>query len=150
VNNTTRQFKKKAHEYSIQILKKKVAKTIDGGIETVDDLQRFLANWWCRYYNKPYNSKEILDYTLDELLIEYLELSYFQDARQYRKESDIEEPSSAEEDADEEWLKKQMGKDYITIDNQEEALKGSEAEIDAALENPDGEFTEHHVVFEDN
>lgn len=151
MNNATRDLQKeKKAEYSIHALKKRVANSVDQNINSISDLERFLSNWWCRHYSKPYNSKEVLDYTLDELLVEYLELSYHADPDRFRKESKMTKKTTSEDDDNEAWLKKMMNKDYVSEDFQEAELNKDKDLIEMAKE-PDSndEFGERHIVFEE-
>ena len=88
---------------------------LNPNITSLDGLEQALKNWYCFQYNVPPNDDRLLDMTLEELLI----LNQMHKLR--------ENPALTDElDSDnnyEDWLRKEMGKDYIS---QEDMLKQAE------------------------
>lgn len=88
-------------------------------------LLKFLKRWWCNYYNKPYKDPLLEEYTLEELLLEYYEILFTKD-EEAKKEAILEIDKIDNEEDDEEWLKEQMGDDYMTAEEMVGRLKEGE------------------------
>ena len=71
-----------------------------------DSLRRFLELWWCRTYNRPFKDPVLKDYTLDDLIYEFLRLRYLDPDNDPQKKDD-EKQAQAEDDA---WIKSQLEK----------------------------------------
>lgn len=123
------------HVHNVQL---KVARGVVKPVKTLEDLQTFLAKWWCRYYKKPYKSVELDDYTLEELLYEYFDVYYHNNPEELQK---FLHGESKEAEADEDWLKDMMnqeGAEYISKEQQEEMLQEMKDEIEAvSSKDPD-------------
>lgn len=124
----------------------KIAREISKPVKTLDELQTFLAKWWCRYYKKPYKCAELDDYTLEELLYEYFDVYYHNNPEELSRF--LHGESKAVED-DENWLKEMMekeGSNYISKEQQEEILQDMKEEIKSiGSRDPD----ELHFDFDD-
>lgn len=107
---------------SINNIERKVALDIKRPIRTIEDLERFLAGWWCRHYNKPYKCTEITEYTFEELVYEYFDVLYRDNPEKLEKFLSREE-TEEEDNSDEEWLKTVMGEGYMSKKEQEKALE---------------------------
>jgi hypothetical protein len=85
-------------------------------LTTIDGLEQALINWYCFQYNVPPNDDKLMDMTLEELLV----------LRQMHRLK--ENPHLADElNSDyEEWLKKEMGDDYVS----EEAMIAKAEELE--------------------
>ena len=133
-------------EMDVQNIQTKIARAIRKPVKTPDELQRFLAKWWCRYYKKPYKCAELNNYTLEELLYEYFDIYYHNNPEELDK---FLHGESEEGKADEGWLKKMMEKEggqYLTQDQQEDVLKDMKDEIEAAGKNSSDDL---HVDFDE-
>lgn len=144
-NNATRNLsKKRKSSFDFDSLKNKVIHRLESPIDDVADLERFLANWWCRHYSKPFKCREVLEYTLEELIIEYLEVAYHNDPNKLRPKG---EPITKEDAEDEDWLKKMMGKHYTTRSEQEKELSKHKNEVPDRAFDPDDEYVDLHKTF---
>lgn len=90
----------------------------------LDGLEQALVNWYCFQYNVPPNDDKLLSMTLEELMV----------LRQMHNLKDnphlAEELNSSAQDF-EEWLKKEMGDDYVSPEemiSRAEALEKQEQE----------------------
>lgn len=87
--------------------------------ENDDALFKYLMVWWCNYYKKPKKDPLLLEYTLEELLLEYFEQNLINDKKRL-EELKREYIDKFIEMSDEEWIKmqeKEVGK--ITEANNE-------------------------------
>lgn len=128
--------KKQLNTFEIENIQRKVALDIKEPVRTAEQLERFLVNWWCRHYNKPYKCKEVKEYTLEELIYEYYDINY-------RSNSEILEQylsgETSETKEDEEWLKNMMGDGYMSKEKQEKQLHTMKEDIDAAVKEAKAE-----------
>ena len=71
-----------------------------------EDLARYLKIWWCNYYKRPSKDPLLLEYTFEELLLEFFEQSLKNDRARYNqlKEKSVEKIKAM---TDEEWIKLQ-------------------------------------------
>ena len=114
--------KKKKKNNLININRRMALHNIDDSPRNEESLLSYLKRWWCIHYNRPYKDPLLLEYTFEELLLEYFEVLYFkndEEKRQARIEEYVE--NSAEED--EEWLKEEMGDDYMSPEEMAESFK---------------------------
>ena len=127
-------------------IQKRVAKSIKQPLKNLEDIRSFLARWWCRYYKKPYKCTEIQEYTVEELLYEYFDIYYSTNPEELDKflNDDLDDETVKE---DEDWVKEQMGDDYISIKDQEKALKDSEKDIRKATKKD--KTDDMYIDFED-
>lgn len=135
----------KSNSLELNNIQRKVALAIKAPLKTTDDLLVFLMGWWCRRYNKPYKSPELLEYTFEELLFEYFDINYRENPK---KLSEILAGSSTatDEAEDEEWLRKMMGEKYISKTEQEKKLE-SQRDIIERLSESDGNEEEFSYEF---
>lgn len=101
---------------SVEAIQNRVIALIKKPVNTVDDLERFFASWWCRHYNLPYKCDEIKQYTLEEIIYEYYDVQY------RNNPAAMEEQLNKDNEEDEEWLKNMMGQKYATKKDQESKL----------------------------
>jgi hypothetical protein len=87
---------------SFDHIKQKVIQRITAPVKTEADLSRFLCGWWSRHYNRPYKDPLLKEYTLEELLTEYLDNYY----RTNEKALAEETSGKAQASEDEAWLEK--------------------------------------------
>lgn len=88
-------------------------------------LVRFLHRWWCNHYNRPYNDPLFSQNTIEELLLEYYEKTFFVNEKA-RNDARMELLDTEEDD--EEMLKKLMGEHYQSKEEMMELLKGKPKE----------------------
>ncbi len=72
-----------------------------------------LQVWWSHTYKRPLFHDKLEDYTEEELLIEYFAYKFIDDEKflnEYEKENNLLPEEHRE---DEDWLKKQMGQEYV-------------------------------------
>lgn len=138
------EIKPKQSEFSFDNLRKKVIANVQAPVKTVEDLERFLASWWCRRYNKPYRCIEVMAYTTEELIMEYLDVLYREHPEKMEVSEDDSKAKEQDAEQDEDWLQKQMGSKYISKEKQDADLKPLEADIAEAVKNAD---VERHVRF---
>lgn len=72
-----------------------------------------LQVWWSTTYKRPLFHDSLSDYTEEELLIEYFVNKFIEDDKflsEYEKDAGI---ISEDKRNDEDWLKKQMGSEYV-------------------------------------
>lgn len=84
-------------------------------------LLSYLKRWWCVYYKRPYKDPLLLEYSFEELLLEYFEILYFVSDEEKQK-AKVEEYIEESEGEDEEWLREEMGDDYMTSEEMKELL----------------------------
>jgi hypothetical protein len=92
----------------------------------VEELERHLMIWWCRYYRKPYKCAEILEYNFEELLFEFYDIYYREHPDEVKKFLNVNVKIQGE---DEQWLKDAMGDDYISSEEQENILQETKKEL---------------------
>lgn len=78
-------------------------------------LLRFLRLWWCITYRRPLKDPLLKEYTIDELVYEYL-IHFYQNPDNDPKKKKEEE---AQEKEDEEWVKKMLAKQAAQTPPQE-------------------------------
>lgn len=88
---------------------------VDPDLTTFDGIQRFLITWFCDKYNTTRNDPRLLDMTLEELLVLYQEYRIKDDPNYFRDQTDPTVTSY------EDWLKKEMGEDYLSEEASVEA-----------------------------
>ena len=136
---------KEEPSYSFENLKQKVQAGIEEDTTSLEGLERFLRSWWCGHYNKPYKSPELLDYTLEELLWEFLSIRYRANPQLLQHEKE-EKEKAADAEEDESWLKQQMDTGYRTQAQQERELKANPEELEA-IKSELAAIHERHVTF---
>ena len=107
----------------------------------MSDIDNFLKQWWSDKYHRPTNDPLLLQFTTEELMLEYY-YDIFKDNKderlKFEKESQIET-----EDEDEKWFKKVMGEQY----NAENAYS---AEMKEKISNAKNGKIEKDDSFDDN
>lgn len=92
---------------SLNNLKNIAYLNVDGEVETLDDLERFLKIWWSNKYNLPPNHNLLMDLTLEEILIQYYSDLFIKDEKAL--ESFKEKLGKSKKQLDIEWLKANGG-----------------------------------------
>lgn len=98
---------------------------LNPNITSLDGLEQALKNWYCFQYNVPPNDDKLLDMTLEELLI-------LNQMHQLKDNPHIADEIGRESDGYEDWLKKEMGDSYVSMDDmvtQAELLEREEKEF---------------------
>ncbi|NIU87504.1 MAG: hypothetical protein GWN56_09530 [Nitrosopumilaceae archaeon] len=91
-------------------------------ISTLEGLKQFLTNWYCFQYGVTEKDDKLLSMTVEELIILYQMHRIKEDPEYY---NNIINPSA--QDSYEEWLKKEMGDEYVTEEeNVSQILKEQE------------------------
>lgn len=83
-------------------------------LTTLDGLKQFLVNWYCFQYGVTEKDDKLLEMTLEELLVLYQMHRIKEDPKYY------EEVVNPEAESYEDWLRKEMGEDYAS---EEENIK---------------------------
>lgn len=78
-------------------------------LTTLDGLERGLKNWYCFKYEVPPNDDKLNSMTLEELII-------LQMMHKIRENPSIAAEANGEADEYEDWLKKEMGDDYLSTE----------------------------------
>lgn len=82
-------------------------------------ITRFLRVWWCVQYNRPFKDPLLNEYTLDELVYEYL-IHYYLDPKNDPKKKAEEEASQDDDNA---WVKKMLEQQKAQAQAKENAKK---------------------------
>jgi hypothetical protein len=90
---------------SFDNLKAKVIDHIVRPVKTEADMLRFLRAWFCRQYNRPYKDPLLLEYTFEDLLVEYLDVHYRSNPKALEKESP---EGKRVEASDDKWAERMM------------------------------------------
>lgn len=102
----------KKRQISLRNLKRIAYNQVRKEPENLEELERFLKDWWSAKFNLPDNHPLLLDKTLEELIVMYYK-DVFRDkdsetTKQYEEEEGIIKGKQRE---DEEWFRVQMGKE---------------------------------------
>lgn len=110
-------------------------------LSTVEGLQTALMNWYCFQYNVPPNDDKLLEMTLEELLV-------LNQMHKLKENPSLAEEIGSNSDDYEDWLKEQMGEDYVNPDEMIKAAEDlEESERKEALEKyPDVVTTDFSKV----
>lgn len=121
-----------SHQLSIEDIQKIAIQNIINHSKGLDDAIHVLRRWWCQYYKRPYKDPLFDEYTLEEIFLEYYEVSYYNDDK---KRTEAANKYIFNDDEDEEWLKKQFGDQYQSQDEMikriEEAAKAKRLKDEA-------------------
>lgn len=74
---------------------------------SMEGFERFLVSWYCFKYNVPPNDEKLLEMTLEELATLYF-------MHRIKEDPSFIAETVAGKDDYEEWLKQEMGEDYIS------------------------------------
>jgi hypothetical protein len=121
--------------FDISAIQTKVIDNINKPLSTLDDLERYFRTWFCKHYGFPYKCAEVDAYTLEELVWEYFDIYYRDNPDE--KDKFLNRVETGELAEEEKWLKEQMGKDYISIEEQEKLL--SKANVDKQIKDKKAE-----------
>lgn len=92
----------KLHWQEVETLAK--AHHLEKATSNLEALSRSLQWWWCQKYNRPLKDPILQQYTLDELLYEFLRHFYLDPENDPKKK--VEESVLQKEDDD--WIQKQL------------------------------------------
>lgn len=106
----------------------RVLQTAQRKIQTEADLERYLTSWWCIRYNRPYKDPLLLSYSLEELIVEYLDVSYRSNPEAFREKKEIEQAKKEDDD----WAEKMAEKFGEKLMSPEDQAKHEE-DIENAL-----------------
>ena len=107
----------------LALLQKKVAKNIqEGPGDSLESLEKFLIQWWCRHYNRPYKDPLIQTYTFDELIFEFFDVELRSNPEKLKSALESTGDIPKEEEEDEKWVQEMMGSNYMSKKEQEEKL----------------------------
>ena len=136
-------------EFDIEDFQKKVASDIQSEPgDSLESLERFLAKWWCRHYNRPYKEIDTMDYTLEELLYEFFDIQLRQDKKQLEKILGKEDEEEVAKEDDEQWLKEMMGDAYRSKEAQEKELEELRPELEDFSDKEEEELPEFSREFD--
>lgn len=107
----------------------RVMKAAQTKIKSESDLERYLRAWWCIRYNRPYRDPLLLGYTLEELIVEYLDVSYRSNPDAFKKAKE-QQQAQKEDDTWAEAMAAKFGEKLMSKDEQAK----HEDEIEEALE----------------
>lgn len=83
---------------------------LNPNLGTIEGLEQALTNWYCFQYNVPPNDDKLLDMTVEELLV----LNYM---HKLKDNPHLADEISSESGDYEDWLKKEMGDNYTSIED---------------------------------
>jgi hypothetical protein len=97
----------------VEDIKRIALQNIDADVKDEESLIAFLKRWWSRYYNRPRKDPLLLEYSVEELLLEFFENVYLDDETERHKvKSEMLLKESGEDF--EEQLKEELGDAYQT------------------------------------
>ena len=102
---------------------------LNPSINSIEGLDQALTNWYCFQYNVSPLDDKLLSMTTEELLV-------LQQMHQLRENPHLADEITSEAQSYEDWLKQEMGEEYITTEQMIESveeLDKEEAEIAAEL-----------------
>ncbi len=102
---------------------------INGDTRTVAGIEKRIKAWYCFHYNTTLNDDKLLDMTLEELLVLY-QMHRIKDDPTVLAEVGI---SAKEEDEFEDWLKEQMGDEYVSNDDMVKGMDKEEQEFQTKI-----------------
>lgn len=127
--------KNKEPQYDLRAIQQRVAEEVSKTPETLEELEGFLARWWCRHYHKPYKCREVHEYTLEELLYEYFDIRFRENPDELKKfMGELPDEEQAKEE-DEAWLQQMMGEGYVKQEDQEKELRPIKADLEEAIKD---------------
>lgn len=98
---------------------------VNGDTSSLEGLEEWLKSWFCFKYNTTENDDRLLDMTLEELLVLHQMHRVNENPVEVKVELD---GRTSEQEDHEEWLKKEMGDDYITDEEMIEGMRAEEEE----------------------
>lgn len=98
--------------YSLKKLEKIANDWVSGKTDTLQGIENRLISWFCFTLNTTPTDPRLLEMTLEELIVFYLG---------HKIHADPSYMLTADKDEYEEWLKQEMGENYISEDQMVEA-----------------------------
>lgn len=120
--------------FSIDQIKSAVIAELNGDLATLDQLWTHMARWWCIHYKRPFRDPMVLDYTLEELVKEYLIVQFMENPDRLREEITKSGGKTKEEQEDDNWFRRmesKYGVQRVSIDEQKRII----AEGEQAIQN---------------
>ncbi len=136
-------IRKPPPDLNLKYIQDRIIKQIQKPVASMADLEIFLVRWWGKQYNRPHKDPLLLSYTLEELLVEFLDVTYRANpemAAEHLKSGKI----NTEEALDEDWLKEMMGDGYASEEDQNKLLKT----VDGLSETLDSLDAEGKIISE--
>lgn len=93
--------------------------------DTVEGVEQALVNWYCFQYNVPPNDDKLQEMTFEELMI----LHQMHRLRENPQLAD--EITTKGKDSYEDWLKKEMGEGYVSLEDVEDTEDDFEERLEA-------------------
>lgn len=107
---------------------------------TLKALEQVLTNWFCLKFSTTPNDERLLNMRLDELLL-------FRMMHEIHDRPSVIEEIGPQRDEFEEWLRKEMGEDYKSMDQEIQQAEKLEAEEKAIADTlPDKIETDFNAV----
>lgn len=103
-------------------LYEKIVSSAERKVQGERELEKFLAAWWCKTYQRPYKDPLLLSYTMEELLCEYLDASYRANPEAF-KNAKVAEKQRAEDDSWAERMAKKLGAEFLPDEQQAKAAE---------------------------
>lgn len=88
---------------------------------SIEALERYLKKWWCLTYERPFKDPLLEQYTLDELVYEFL-TKYYQKPENDPDRIDQDKKRQQEDD---EWASRMLQKEIEKIQQSAESIKKS-------------------------
>ena len=119
----------KENPYNLKNIIKIADSYVNADTSTIDGISRMMQAWFCLEFNTTLNDERLQSMTLEELMLEYFMRKVHNNIN-YIYESGAKEYPYKEDDY-EEWLKEEMGNEYVT---DEEMTKLHEDELPEIIE----------------
>lgn len=101
-------MKKSQKKLSLKRIVKLANEALNPDTSTIEGLKQHITNWYCFKYNVTFKDPILLSHTFEELLVLY----YMH--RIVENPESVEEILNPQMETYEDWIRKQMGEDYIT------------------------------------
>jgi len=77
-----------------------------------------LRFWWCHYYKRPFLDPLLLQYTTEQLLVEYFATTFLDNPSKKTERDKVQKSKNKGTYIDEEeWYRREMGDNYISDDD---------------------------------
>lgn len=96
---------------------------VNPAINNLADMRKYLIGWFCIEYKTTMNDERLLNMTVEELLVLFQMKRIHDDPNYYQAQV------NPVEDDYEDWLKTQMGDNYVSLADQEKELKKLDQEF---------------------
>lgn len=96
-----------------------------------ESLFRFLRNWWCSYYNRPYKDPILLTYSLEELVYEFFDIIERKKAKEEEAKAESDKIELGKEQENSDWADRMEAEEAREL----ASLKHSEEKVSEAVSN---------------